>query len=168
MLCLKGLFIIYCLVWVEGRGLKFWVLTSNSPIPPPIVWSGNTSPRYLSVPFKLSYHTKCQVSVPKIEYQLGGSSNKISHVYFLLIVAMVLLLWHQIVLLWHQVTMVASKQHLYQTIEQFDKTIVLPRKLATGSIHNYNLCYCPLMGILFEVLRIWVLSWIVQNFAAIS
>ncbi len=41
---------------------------------------------------------------------------------------------------------VASEQHLYQT--------VLPRKLATGSIHDYLLCYCPLVGILFEVLRI--------------
>ncbi len=45
-----------------------------------------------------------------------------------------------------------QSEHLYQTIVQFDKTIVLPRKLATGSIHL--LCYCPLVGILFEVLRI--------------
>ncbi len=43
--------------------------------------------------------------------------------------------------------MVASEQHLYQAI-------VLPRKLATGSIHDYLFCYCPLVGILFEVLRI--------------
>ncbi len=43
--------------------------------------------------------------------------------------------------------MVASEQHLYQTI-------ILPRKLITGSIHDYLLCYCPLVGILFEVLRI--------------
>ncbi len=42
--------------------------------------------------------------------------------------------------------MVAS-EHLYQTI-------ILPRKLITGSIHDYILCYCPLVGILFEVLRI--------------
>ncbi len=53
----------------------------------------------------------------------------------------------QIVLLGHQVTMVASTQHLYQTI-------VLPRKLLTGNIHDYLLCYCPLVDILFEVLRI--------------
>ncbi len=86
-------------------------------------------------------------SVPQIEYPLGGSSKKGSHDYFLLIVAMVLLLWRQIVLLWHQITMVASEQHLYQTI-------VLPRKLATGSIHEYVFCYCPLVGILFEVFRI--------------
>ncbi len=50
--------------------------------------------------------------------------------------------------------MVASEQHLYQTIVQFDKTIVLPRKLATGSMHDYLFCYYPLVGILFEVLRI--------------
>ncbi len=43
--------------------------------------------------------------------------------------------------------MVASEQHLYQTI-------VLPRKLATGSIHDYLFCYCPLVRIIFEVLRI--------------
>ncbi len=48
---------------------------------------------------------------------------------------------------------VASGQHLYQTIEQFDRTIVLPRELATGSIHDNLLCYCPLMSILSEVLR---------------
>ncbi len=46
------------------------------------------------------------------------------------------------------------EQHLYQTIVQFDETIVLPRKLATGNIHNYLFWYCPLVGILFEVLRI--------------
>ncbi len=88
-----------------------------------------------------------QFSVPQIEYPPEGSSKKGSHVYFLLIVAMVLLLWHQIVLLWHHVTMVASEQNLYQPI-------ILPRKLATGSIHDYLFCYCPLVGILFEVLRI--------------
>ncbi len=50
--------------------------------------------------------------------------------------------------------MAASELHVYPTIAQFDKTIVLPRKLATGSIHDYMFCYCPLVGILFEVLRI--------------
>ncbi len=52
--------------------------------------------------------------------------------------------------------MVASEQHLFKKkkkIVQFDKTIVLPRKLATGSIHDYFFCYCPLVGILFEELR---------------
>ncbi len=51
-------------------------------------------------------------------------------------------------------TIVTSEQYLYQTIVQFDKTIVLPRKLAIGNIHDYLFCYCPLVGILFEVLRI--------------
>ncbi len=59
------------------------------------------------------YNSITQFSVPRIEYSLGGSIKKDSHVYFLLIVAMVLLLWRQIVLLWHQVTMVASEQHSY-------------------------------------------------------
>ncbi len=102
-------------------------------------------------PTSITNTFNCQVcfrfSVPQIEYPLGGSSKRGSHVYFLLIVSMVLLLWCQIVLLWHQVIMVASEQHLYQTI-------VLPRKLATGRIHDYLFCYCTLVGILFEVLRI--------------
>ncbi len=37
--------------------------------------------------------------------------------------------------------MVASEQHLYQTIVQFDKTVVLPRKLPNGSIH-YDMGVC--------------------------
>ncbi len=40
-----------------------------------------------------------QFSVPQIEYPLGGSSKTGSHVYFLLIVAMVLLFYRHIVLL---------------------------------------------------------------------
>ncbi len=45
--------------------------------------------------------------------------------------------------------MVASEQYI-----QFYKIIVLPRKLATGSIHDYQFYYCPLMCILFEIQRI--------------
>ncbi len=37
--------------------------------------------------------------------------------------------------------MVASEQHLFQTIVQFVKTIILTRKLATGIIHDYLLHY---------------------------
>ncbi len=51
-------------------------------------------------------------------------------------------------------TIVTSEQHLYQTIVQFDKIIVLLRKLARGNINDYLFCYCPLVGILFEGLRI--------------
>ncbi len=80
-----------------------------------------------------------------------GRSKKGIHVYFLLIVAMVLLLSRQIVLLRHQVTMVASKQHLYQTI-------VLPRKLSTGSNNGQFFSCCPVVGILFEVLRITAIN----------
>ncbi len=43
--------------------------------------------------------------------------------------------------------MVASEQHSFQTI-------LLPRKLVTGSIHEYHFYNCPLVGILFDVLRI--------------
>ncbi len=88
-----------------------------------------------------------QFSVPQIEYPLGSSRTKGSHVYFLLIVAMVLLLWCQILLLWHQDTMVASEQHLYQTI-------VLPRKLANRKYTWLLFWYCSLVSILFKVLRI--------------
>ncbi len=61
---------------------------------------------------------------------------------------------HGTIIVTSDCTIVTSRQHLYQTIVQVDKTIVLPRKLATGSICNYLFCYCPLVGILFEVLRI--------------
>ncbi len=49
--------------------------------------------------------------------------------------------------------MLASGQHLYQTIVEFDK-IVLPRKLASRGIHDYHFFLMPLVGIVFEVLRI--------------
>ncbi len=51
---------------------------------------------------------------------------------------------------------IVTSEHLYQTIVQFDETIVLPRTLATGNIHDYLFCYCPLVGILFEVVRITI------------
>ncbi len=40
------------------------------------------------------------------------------------------------------------------TIVQSDVTIVVPWQLSTGSKHDYLFCYCPLVAILFEVLRI--------------
>ncbi len=81
-------------------------------------------------------------SVPQIEYPLGGSIKKGSHDYFLLIVAMVILVTSDCT--------IVTSGHLCQTIVQFDKTIVLPRNPATGSIHDYLFCNSPL----FEVLRI--------------
>ncbi len=40
------------------------------------------------------------------------------------------------------------------TIVQSDVTIVVPWQLSTESMHDYLFCYCPLVVILFEVLRI--------------
>ncbi len=54
--------------------------------------------------------------------------------------------------------MIAPEQHLYQTIVQFHKTIVLLSKLATGSIHDYIFFTAPLVGILCEVLRIVIFT----------
>ncbi len=46
--------------------------------------------------------------------------------------------------------MVAS-EHLYQTIVQYDKTIISPRKLAAGIIYDNHFCYCLLVGILERI-----------------
>ncbi len=51
-------------------------------------------------------------------------------------------------------TIVWCKCYSDFTIVQSDITIVLPWQLSTGRIHDYLFCYCPLVGILFEVLRI--------------
>ncbi len=88
-----------------------------------------------------------QFSLPQIICSLGGSSKIDSHVYFLLIVAMVLLLWRQIVLLRHQVTMIASEQHLWQNNS-------ITQKTCNRKYTWLPFCYCHLVGILFEVLRI--------------
>ncbi len=69
-----------------------------------------------------SWGEDSQFSVPQIKCPLGGSSKEGSHVYFLLIVTMVLLLWGQIVLLWHQVIMLASEQLLWQNNSITQKT----------------------------------------------
>ncbi len=41
---------------------------------------------------------------------------------------------------------IVTSEHLYQTIVQFDETIVLPRKLATGNIHDYLFLVLPPSG----------------------
>ncbi len=64
-------------------------------------------------------------------------------------------------------TIVTSEQHLYQTIIQFDETIVLPRKLATGNIHDYLFGTAPIVGILFEILRI-VHPYVVNAFRVLQ
>ncbi len=88
-----------------------------------------------------------QFSVPQIEYQLGAVAKKGSHVYFLLQVFWVILLFDMKVVLilqwWPDVTIVQS-----------DVTIVVPWQLSTGSIHDYLFYYCPLVCVLFEVLKI--------------
>ncbi len=60
------------------------------------------------------------------------------------------------------------------TIVQSDITIVVPWQLSTGRLHDYLFCYCPLVGILFEVLinlyafskficRKWSVKWSVSQ-----
>ncbi len=54
---------------------------------------------FIKIWYKCSTGLTCQAAIVtfQIDYPLGGSSKKGSHVYFLLIVAMVLLLRHNIV-----------------------------------------------------------------------
>ncbi len=89
--------------------------------------------------------------VPQIEYPLGGSIRKGSHGYFLLQVFCVVLLFDinvvQMLPWWPDVTIIQS-----------DVTIIVPWQLSTGNKHDYLFCYCPLVGILFEVLRIKI-AW---------
>ncbi len=89
--------------------------------------------------------------VPQIKYPLGGSSKKGSHVNFLLYIFWVIPLFDiNVVLLlpwWPDFTIVQS-----------DVTMVVPWQLSTGSKHNHLFCYCPLVGILFKVLRITLIK----------
>ncbi len=82
-----------------------------------------------------------QFLVSQIEYPLGGSSKKGSQVFWIILlfdINFVLILpW------WPDVTIVQS-----------EVTIVVPWQLSTGSKHDYLVYYCPLVGILFEVMRI--------------
>ncbi len=66
----------------------------------------------------------------------------------------VILLFCQIVLLFDINVVLMLPLWPDVTIVQSDITIVVPCQLSTGSIHDYLFCYCPLVGILFEVLRI--------------
>ncbi len=91
-------------------------------------------------------------SVSRTEYPIGGSIKIGSHVYFLFQVFRIILLFDINVVLmlpcWPDVTIVES-----------DVIIVVPWKLSTGSKHDYLFCNCPLVGILFQVLRI---TWVSQ------
>ncbi len=71
----------------------------------------------------------------------GRAVAKNRHVYFLLIVA----IGTNIVM--SDCTIVtASQSGIITIIVQFDKTIVLSRKLATGSIHDYICLLLPPSG----------------------
>ncbi len=58
-------------------------------------------------------------------------------------------------------TIVLSDDHGSNVTTFIDKTIVLPRTFATGSIHDNRFCYFALVGILFEVLRILLVAMLV-------
>ncbi len=84
--------------------------------------------------------------------------QKGSHVYFLLQVFWVILLFCQIELLFDVNVALRLPWWPDVTIVQSDITIIVPWQLSTGSKHDYLFCYCPLVGILFEVLRIRLLN----------
>ncbi len=104
--------------------------------------------------------TNVEFSVPRIEYQIGGSSLKGSHVYFLMQVFWVTLLFCQIILLF-ELNVLMLQWWPDVTIVQSDVTIGIPWQLSTGSKNDYPFCNCPLdlVGILFEVLIIKVIFW---------
>ncbi len=106
----------------------------------------------------LANKNSIQFSVAQIEYPLGGSSKKGSHVYFLLKVFCIILLFCQIVLLFDINVVLMLPWWPDVTIVQSDVTILVPWQLSTGSKDDYLFCYCPLVGILFEVLRIAALA----------
>ncbi len=96
--------------------------------------------------------------VPRIEYTLTGSSKKCRHVYFRSPVFWVILLFCWIVLLFDINVVMILLWWPDVTIVQSHVTIVVPWQQSTGSIHDHLFCYCPLVGILFEVLRISSMS----------
>ncbi len=117
-----------------------------------MVWLGNLS---------TCHDITIQFSLPQVEYPLGGNSKKGSHIYVLLQVVWVILLFDINVVMmipwWLDVTIVQS-----------DVTIVVPWQLSTRSNHDYLFCYCPLVDILFKVLRIVIklqptVSWEANN-----
>ncbi len=85
-----------------------------------------------------------------------GSTKKGSHVYFLFQLFWVILLFDINVIFtlpwWPDVTTVQS-----------DITIVVLWQLSTGSIHDYLFCYCPLVSILFEVLRVGFILQVITS-----
>ncbi len=105
---------------------------------------------YLHDPYHRSlpgwFHTiRCrnqwwEFSVPQIEYPLGRSSKKGSHVYFLLQVFWKILLFCNIVLLFDINVVLMLPWWPDVTIVQSDVAIVVPWQLSTGSIYDYHFC----------------------------
>ncbi len=82
-----------------------------------------------------------------MEYPLGSSSKRGSHVYFRLQVFWVILLFDINVVL-----MLSWRPDV--TIVKNDVTIVVPWQLSTGCIHDYLFLILPLSVYSVEVLRI--------------
>ncbi len=92
------------------------------------------------------------ISVPQIEYPLGCSGKKGNHVYFLLQVFWVILLFIQIVLLFDiNVVLMLPCMVTWCTIwcQNSCAMVTINRKYTWLPFY-----YCPLVGILYEVLRI--------------
>ncbi len=72
--------------------------------------------------------TKWQFSIPQIDYPLGGSCKKGSHVYFMFQVFwLIILFWSNCTIVWYK----------------SDVTIVVPWQLSTGSKHDYLFTTTP-------------------------
>ncbi len=115
-LCCKSIYI--CLLLKNNLIIKT-VIYNRYCVKQFLVSAVNAWPNNKKVFFIYNIFTFTQISeqfsVPQIEYPLGGSSKISSHVYFLLIIAMVLLLWHP-------VTMVASEYHFWENNSITQKT----------------------------------------------
>ncbi len=84
----------------------------------------------LSINSGIDFLSVLRYLIPQIEYQLGGSSKKVSHVYILSKVFWVILLFCQIVLLF-DINVVLMLPWLPGV------TIVVPWQLSTGTKHDY-------------------------------
>ncbi len=107
--------------------------------------------------YKISCIFLQQFSVSQIEYPLGDSSKKGSYACFLLIIAMVLLLWCQIVLFWHQVTTCGSIRTMFisnNTCSTIWQNNTLTQKNYLAKLNSYvTVKYC---------LNRWHCIWLVS------
>ncbi len=86
-----------------------------------------------------------QFSIPQIEYPLRSSSKKCNHLYFMLQVFWIILLFCQIVLLF-DINILMLPWWPHATRIQSDITIAVPWQLSTGIIHIYIFLLLPLSG----------------------